>query len=87
MFGDASMVDTAGTLVLIHLLQAPLPMKWNSLLGPVVFESEREQGGHFAAWEMPEAIVDDLRKMFGRKGGAYGVVKGKDGYGGNSSRL
>jgi len=45
-----------------------------------VFESEYESGGHFAAWERPEAVVKDLRKMFGKSGGAYGVVAEKDGY-------
>jgi hypothetical protein len=30
---------------------------------------------------MPENIISDLRTMFGRGGGAYGVVKGRNGYG------
>ncbi len=50
------------------------------MLGKVVFESEHESGGHFAAFEKPEAIAGDLRKMFGKGGPAYGVVTGKDGY-------
>ena len=49
-------------------------------MGPVVFESEYESGGHFAAWERPKAIVGDLRKMFGKGGGAYGCVEGRQGY-------
>ena len=49
-------------------------------MGPVVFEGVHERGGHFGAHEQPEAIVGDLRLMFGKKGGAYGVVKGKDGF-------
>jgi len=65
----------------------PVPKTWGRTLGPVVFESEYDSGGHFAAHERPEAIVDDLRKMFGKKGGAYGVVKGKDGYDDPSARL
>ena len=56
------------------------PRTWGRALGPVVFESEHEDGGHFAAHERPEALVDDLRKMFGKGGGAYGVIEGKDGY-------
>lgn len=32
---------------------------WNRRLGDVVFEKEREQGGHFAAWEQPQALVGD----------------------------
>ena len=57
-----------------------LPKMWNHTLGPVVFEKEHSKGGHFAAWERPDAIVDDLRTMFGREGGAYNVVKGKSGF-------
>ena len=46
----------------------------------LVFESEHESGGHFAAHEKPEALVGDLRKMFGKGGPAFGVVKEKNGY-------
>ncbi|KAI9435081.1 Alpha/Beta hydrolase protein [Lactarius indigo] len=46
----------------------------------VVFESEHKVGGHFAAYEQPEALVGDLRKMFGRSGPAAGVVAGCNGY-------
>lgn len=48
-----------------------LPRLWNQGLGPVVFEEEHERGGHFAAWEQPEALVADLRVMF-RKDGPLG---------------
>ncbi|KAJ9668851.1 hypothetical protein H2201_001097 [Coniosporium apollinis] len=58
-----------------------LPRLWHQGMGEVVFESVYESGGHFAAWERPDAIVDDLRKMFGRGGGAFGVVGGCSGYG------
>jgi hypothetical protein len=46
----------------------------------VVFESEHDAGGHFAAYEKPEALVDDLRRMFGKGGPAAGVVPGKEGF-------
>ena len=46
----------------------------------IVFESEHEVGGHFAAYEQPEALVDDLRKMFGKSGPAAGIVVGHTGY-------
>lgn len=59
-----------------------LPSWWCKALGKVVFEKTHDQGGHFAAWERPEELVSDVRTMFGRKGGAYGVVKGRDGYAG-----
>ena len=35
---------------------------------------------HFAAYERPDAIAKDLKAMFGKSGGAFGVVKGLDGY-------
>lgn len=48
--------------------------------GKVVFECENEKGGHFAAHEVPELLVKDVRKMFGKGGPAFAVVKGKTGY-------
>jgi len=57
-----------------------VPKTWAQTLGPVVHQSEHEKGGHFAAWERPEAIVGDLRKMFGKGGPCFGVVSGKIGY-------
>ncbi|KAL6247466.1 hypothetical protein RBB50_005812 [Rhinocladiella similis] len=57
-----------------------LPSSWTRTQGDVVFERTHESGGHFFAWEKPEYLVKDVRDMFGRKGGAFGVVKGLDGY-------
>ncbi|KAH9017880.1 Alpha/Beta hydrolase protein [Lactarius hengduanensis] len=48
--------------------------------GRIVFESEHKAGGHFAAYEQPEALAGDLRKMFGKSGPAAGVVSGRSGY-------
>ncbi|RYP20234.1 hypothetical protein DL765_002908 [Monosporascus sp. GIB2] len=45
-----------------------LPSSWGRTLGPVVFETRHEEGGHFAAYEKPELVVRDLRKMFGKGG-------------------
>lgn len=42
--------------------------------------SEQTRGGHFAAHEQPEALVEDLWKMFGKGGPAFSVVPGKTGY-------
>ncbi|MCJ1228127.1 hypothetical protein MMC12_004788 [Toensbergia leucococca] len=64
-----------------------VPKTWGRTMGPVVFESDNEKGGHFAAWEKPEVIVQDLRAMFGKGGGAYGVVEGKKGYATNRASL
>lgn len=63
------------------------PRLLGHVMGPVVYESQYDKGGHFAAWEVPDAIVKDLRTMFGKGGGAHGVVKGKSGYSGSNSRL
>ena len=49
-------------------------------MGPVVYTNENERGGHFACWENPESIASDLRIMFGKGGGAYGVVAGASGF-------
>lgn len=53
---------------------------WVRTIGKVVFEAVHDKGGHFAAFEQPEALVGDLRKMYGRGGPTYGVVPGKSGY-------
>ena len=49
-------------------------------LGPIKLQNIHERGGHFAGWERPDAVAADLCEMFGKDGGAYGVVKGKEGY-------
>lgn len=46
----------------------------------VVFESHHTKGGHFAAYEVPELLAGDLRKMYGRGGPCYAVVPGHTGY-------
>jgi len=56
------------------------PKAWIRRGQRVVAEFEHERGGHFASHETPEVLADDLRRMFGRGGGAYGVVPGKGGY-------
>jgi hypothetical protein len=56
-------------------------------LGPVVFESDNESGGHFFATEKPELLARDLRNMFGKGGGAFGVVEGRSGYDDDRARL
>ncbi|KAI0310728.1 Alpha/Beta hydrolase protein [Amylostereum chailletii] len=57
-----------------------LPKSWVATLGTVVFEERHARGGHFAAHEQPDALVGDVRKMFGKGGPAFGVVPGKTGY-------
>lgn len=53
-----------------------MPKLWNRMLGRIVFEREHEKGGHFAAFEVPDLLVGDVRAMFGRGGGAYSIVDG-----------
>ncbi|KAF4975211.1 hypothetical protein FZEAL_7968 [Fusarium zealandicum] len=50
------------------------PKTWGRTLGPIVFEAVHPDGGHFAAHERPQELVDDLREMFGENGGASHVV-------------
>ena len=52
-----------------------LPSLWTRTQGPVVFERTHGRGGHFAAWEVPQLLIEDVRQMFGTNGGAFGVVK------------
>ncbi|KAF1989390.1 alpha/beta-hydrolase [Aulographum hederae CBS 113979] len=56
------------------------PKSWSGTLGKVVWESENERGGHFAATERPEDLARDLRGMFGKEGPCFRVVRGRSGY-------
>ncbi|KAF3352350.1 hypothetical protein VdG1_09037 [Verticillium dahliae VDG1] len=51
------------------------PSSWQRTLGPVVFERWHTEGGHFAAWERPELLVEDITTMFGEGGGASDVAR------------
>lgn len=51
-----------------------VPSSWARTLGPVVHEDFKKRGGHFAAYEMAEEIVGDLRKMFGKGGPCYRIL-------------
>ncbi|KAF5354430.1 hypothetical protein D9758_010785 [Tetrapyrgos nigripes] len=57
-----------------------LPRRLNHSIGKIVLESEHSSGGHFAAYERPVELVDDVRRMFGKDGPAFGVVSGRTGY-------
>jgi pimeloyl-ACP methyl ester carboxylesterase len=52
----------------------------NGSAGPVVHESFNDKGGHFAAWERPDVIVNDLQTMFGKSGQCYMIVPGRSGH-------
>ena len=51
-----------------------VPSTWARTLGPVAFESQKEHGGHFLAYEEPGEVVADLRAMFGKGGKCYRIV-------------
>lgn len=57
-----------------------LPSVWTRTQGDVVFEKLHDRGGHFFAYENPDLLIADVREMYGRDGGAAGVVSGADGY-------
>ncbi|KZS94108.1 alpha/beta-hydrolase [Sistotremastrum niveocremeum HHB9708] len=50
------------------------------LIGNLVYETTHDSGGHFAAYENPEALAHDLRTFYGTGGKAFGVVKNCSGY-------
>ncbi|KAI0901427.1 alpha/beta-hydrolase [Annulohypoxylon nitens] len=43
-----------------------LPSSWSKTLGPVVYEKRHDAGGHFAAFERPDDLVEDI-KAFAKK--------------------
>ena len=57
-----------------------LATRWVRALGNVVHESVHTSGGHFAAYERPKELTDDIRSMFAKGGPAYGIVPGRAGY-------
>ncbi|KAG1793534.1 Alpha/Beta hydrolase protein [Suillus plorans] len=57
-----------------------LPAAWLRKSHNVVFESHHKTGGHFAATEVPEQLVQDIRKMFAKGGPAFAIVPGRTGY-------
>jgi pimeloyl-ACP methyl ester carboxylesterase len=69
----------AWTKVPLGITQFPkdvigIPKVFTQTLGNVVLQNWGKDGGHFAAWERPDVIVNALRTMFGEGGGACGVL-------------
>ena len=60
--------------------RSPTSFRWLQSLGNLVYESEHDRGAHFGAYEQPEALANDVKKMFGKGGPAFGVVEGRNGY-------
>ncbi|KAI0310729.1 Alpha/Beta hydrolase protein [Amylostereum chailletii] len=57
-----------------------VPKIWACTIGNVVYQGEHDHGGHFAAHEQPESLVEDLREMYRKGGPTFAVVPGKTGY-------
>jgi hypothetical protein len=57
------------------VLYSWLTIDWAYTTGNLKFWKMHQSGGHFAAWERPEELVQDLREFYGPKGGAANVVK------------
>ncbi|CAG9985792.1 unnamed protein product [Clonostachys byssicola] len=51
------------------------PDSWIREMGPVIFLNRQTSGGHFAAYERPEGLVQDVREMFRREGPLEDVIK------------
>ncbi|KAH8693620.1 epoxide hydrolase [Talaromyces proteolyticus] len=56
------------------------PTSWIQAAGNVVRETDYDKGGHFAAWEVPELLVQDVKAFLAKSGAGYGAVSGQDGY-------
>ncbi|KAJ5584677.1 uncharacterized protein N7459_004477 [Penicillium hispanicum] len=69
-------------LGIVHLPQeiSVVPDTWAATLGPIVHRRENDRGGHFAAWEVPEVIVEDLWAMYGNRGPCFQIVPDRSGY-------
>ncbi|KAG9100073.1 hypothetical protein FS749_016342 [Ceratobasidium sp. UAMH 11750] len=42
---------------------APIPLDWAGLRQNLVYAKKHNKGGHFAAWEVPELLTDDIRQF------------------------
>jgi hypothetical protein len=45
-----------------------IPSSWGKTLGPVIFEKRHDEGGHFAATEKPDLLVEDVRNTVKKAG-------------------
>lgn len=57
-----------------------LPKSWLESYANIVFYNVHSSGGHFAAYEKPVELSEDLQAMFGKKGPAFQAVEGSSGY-------
>ena len=50
---------------------SPIPVEWVATTGNMVWSKSHESGGHFAAFERPETLLQDVEefveKVFGKK--------------------
>jgi hypothetical protein len=43
------------------------PLEWAKRSGNVVSLNKHDRGGHFAAVEVPDLLIEDIQKFFGDK--------------------
>jgi pimeloyl-ACP methyl ester carboxylesterase len=58
------MVPTAVLMPLHDGVTVPAPVEWCMRSYNVVRFTEMERGGHFAEWEVPKLVADDIRAFF-----------------------
>ncbi|KAF8598873.1 alpha/beta-hydrolase [Ceratobasidium sp. AG-I] len=39
------------------------PLEWAGMLQNLVYTKQHDKGGHFAAWEVPELLTEDIREL------------------------
>ena len=65
-FGEGTVAIPAGASAFPEEI-LPAPREWvERSLTNLVYWNELDKGGHFAAWEQPEAFVGELRSCFGQ---------------------
>ncbi|KAH7196527.1 Alpha/Beta hydrolase protein [Fusarium flagelliforme] len=49
------------------------PKEWMEEACNIQYWKQHEKGGHFVAWERPEALVDDIAEFYGKTGPVFGT--------------
>ncbi|KAF8918857.1 Alpha/Beta hydrolase protein [Mucidula mucida] len=84
--GDADSVYAQRPSIPMGIYLFPKDLKgqpkrdWYETNANLVFSKYHSEGGNFAAHEVPNLLVEDLRTMFKKGGPAFGVVSGRTGY-------
>ena len=54
------------------------PREWMEEACNIQFWKQHEKGGHFMAWERPEALVDDVAEFYGKSGPVFGTERSEN---------